>query len=408
YILYKVDQDNYGKRLPGAEFTLNSSTEEDLYTYITDQNGSFIISMPNQEEINAGAYPFKYNKLYYVIETKSPIGYELPTDPTRYYFYFSNTGEGYTPLDPSQIPEGAVDLSTTAHVVYCENIEIPVTSITVVKQWYDSSGIDITSSTDNTAISFDLYRIASTTPPSNIGDGEDDSNNVNFTYQVGYYNNSLINESTVIPKNSVVTVKVTATDDGLPDTVELTVNGSAVTIARNGTMEFSYTFTITEDTTVIGALTDWRFGNSGVASYTYVPPSATEPDTPEEPTEPEIPNNGTKIGTYSITKGSNWSWTKDDLPLTGVDENGNKVYYTYYVIEQAAANYTTTYENNSGITSGTIVINNTLKETPEYELPITGGPGIYLFTFGGLLLIIGAVLLLIYKQKRRGEEFKSS
>lgn len=67
YILYKVDQDNYGKRLPGAEFTLNSSTENNLYTYVTDQSGSFIISMPDEDEINAGAFPFEYNKLYYIV-----------------------------------------------------------------------------------------------------------------------------------------------------------------------------------------------------------------------------------------------------------------------------------------------------------------------------------------------------
>lgn len=227
---------------------------------------------------------------------------------------------------------------------------------------------------------------------------------------INFGSNELINENVVIPRNSLVTLKATANSEyGFENNLPvLKINGNTVTMERIGTLEFSYTFTITADTTVIGDWELWQFSNGGTASYTYEPPPDPDPNDPGDFKEPEIPDNGTKIGTYSITKGSNWSWAKDDLPLVGVDEGGNTVYYTYYVIEQSAANYTTSYNNNIGISSGTIVINNTLKETPTYELPLTGGLGTYLFTFGGLLLIIGAVLLLIYKQKRRGEEFQPS
>ena len=39
------------------------------------------------------------------------------------------------------------------------------------------------------------------------------------------------------------------------------------------------------------------------------------------------------------------------------------------------------------------------ENTPVYSLPSTGGPGIFVYTIGGTLLLMAAALL-IYKMKR--------
>lgn len=133
-----------------------------------------------------------------------------------------------------------------------------------------------------------------------------------------------------------------------------------------------------------------------------------DPDTGGDPDEPTKPT-GTNIGSYTISNTDNWTWIKDDLLLTGKDEAGNTLYYTYYVVEHSGANYNASYDNNDGIVSGTITIKNTESDTPVYTLPETGGGGTTPYTVGGLALMAGAGLLLLYNHsKRRKEDLESS
>ena len=88
------------------------------------------------------------------------------------------------------------------------------------------------------------------------------------------------------------------------------------------------------------------------------------------------------------------------LPVTGVDANGATLYYTYYVKEVNTSNWIG-YENNNGITEGTILMKNEVPdETPSYELPETGGIGTTPYTLGGLaMLLCGAVLFLLKRRQ---------
>ena len=81
---------------------------------------------------------------------------------------------------------------------------------------------------------------------------------------------------------------------------------------------------------------------------------------------------------------SNIKWTIEitNSAITVKDANGN--------------NITATTFQSYGETYDTYVYEN----TPVYELPSTGGPGIFLFTIGGMLLMGGAAWIL-YKNKRR-------
>lgn len=65
----------------------------------------------------------------------------------------------------------------------------------------------------------------------------------------------------------------------------------------------------------------------------------------------------------------------------------------------------------SGASWATVSGENTLlvKNPPAYKLPATGGPGTYLYTLGGLLLILAAAAILLYSRiPRRKEDIPSS
>lgn len=112
-------------------------------------------------------------------------------------------------------------------------------------------------------------------------------------------------------------------------------------------------------------------------------------------------DEGAVYKTVQITSSNDWKMTLSDLPKTGTNESGEKVTYVYYVKEHANPNYDVSYENNGGITSGTITITNKLRENPSYELPETGGTGTIWFTTGGITLMSAALLCGSVLRRRR-------
>lgn len=399
YIFYKVEENSYGKRLPGAEFTLYDSTGNALFTYTTDSNGSFVVQW--QSEGNGGYQSFDHNMLYYVQETKAPEGYQLPDEPTKYYFYFSDAADTEHTLDTSIIPENAVDLSVTAYTAYVENTKIPMTEITVNKQWFSADGSKITG-TKAGSVSFDLYRAASATPPSGGGGGGSTSGGVSwkfagYSYQepkTGTLNNVSVGDRVkiLLHMNYSCSSWMTINWEGVSDG-----NGTW----NENTYEYICTVTSNQISVTVNSNIDC-FNSLDCEVLSSSNPGDSGGETPAEPA-------GELVGTYTVSNTDGWTWTKGDLPLTGTDADGNTVYYTYYVVEHGVTNCTTAYENNGGIASGTIVIKNTESENPAYTLPETGGAGTTPYTMGGFLLMTSAALLLLYNHfKRRKEELTSS
>lgn len=101
--------------------------------------------------------------------------------------------------------------------------------------------------------------------------------------------------------------------------------------------------------------------------------------------KPTVENN--PVGTYDLTAANNWERVISDLPKTYTDSEGNTASYQYYVKEVHVDGYTTTYQNNDGITGGVIEIHNTKHQDTSYELPETGGPGTLPYIVGGLTII---------------------
>ena len=400
-ILYKVEEGNYGKTLPGAEFTLYDASKNQIGTYTTDKNGSFVIKWDEEEGT------FEHNKLYYLVETKAPEGYLMPDTPPEYYFYFSSTEDTVNKL-PDVIPEGAVDLSVSADQIYCEN-EKSTTSITVDKKWLSSGGDDITSSKGG-SVTFNLYQKSSTTPPGESGGsggGISSGGNVTVSINLGKYGpDGEIHNGTYTCKSGS-TVEFDVASWGTPvlkfgsdfwnsqDVIEpVSQSGSQPTF-------FHYRFTVTESVVVTGKTDD---NNLQTITVSITEPADSKPDP-----SPETPEDYL-VGTYTIgpnTDAHGWRLTIDNLPKQGVDDEGNTVYYTYYIVENAGS-YSASYDNNGGIASGTITVTNTESDTPGYVLPETGGAGTQLYTAGGALLTAAAGILLYIQNKRRKEGTASS
>lgn len=387
-VLYKVEQGNYGKTLPGAEFTLYDASKNQIGTYTTDSNGSFIIKWDETK--------FQYNKLYYLVETTPPEGYLKPEQPEKYWFYFSGTDT--TNKLPTDIPENAVDLSTSEEQIYCEN-EKTTTSITVDKKWVDKSGNPITDKTGS--VTFDLYQIANTTPPGESGEGTVVPPTSGIAYTI-FSNGSTVKDSGYLDAKlgSVVKIELVMNYNAQYWQPEVTLTGFAN--ASMGSWNFTdnsiYTIaqaTIASDSVVVNV------GDSAEKfEVIFTKISDPEPETPDPtPTpEPEKPYKTFTIGTNGSI---GWKYTIDGLPKKGTDEDGNTVYYTYYIKEQNGERYNASYVNNDGIVSGTITVTNTESDNPGYELPATGGTGTAPLYTMGAALSVSAGLLLVHKKKRR-------
>lgn len=154
-------------------------------------------------------------------------------------------------------------------------------------------------------------------------------------------------------------------------------------------------------------LTASRTGSVSFELYRVATPEGGQPQ-PQE-----------LVGTYTVSQTGNWTWSsskeptlpngllKEELkPLTADGETVMaKVTYTYFICElvdeETTEKYTVSYENNDGITQGTIIMKNTL-ESPKFELPQTGGPGTLAYTLAGAVLCLMAAAGLTCKRRREG------
>lgn len=390
-VICKVDKDNNAITLPGAKFKLyrwdnnkneyvivKNKDEGDVFT--TDENGEIKLSK------------LDYNTAYKLVEEKSPDGYIKNTKP--YYFYVFNSDKAKYPECKPNSFKGT--LYTSGSVIYIKN-ELDNTKITVNKKWFKHDGTEVTGQTGS-QINFELWRkIKKSNDLVNLNIDIDKYNQWNHTIK-----ENLCNSTYSIEKGSTVILYLTNSTDGghgnSKNYRDIYINSKSVeptkVVNGNGNIRtYEYTITISDDIDITGGL----YWGADLSVWSYdikiIPPKSDSADDP-------ISVVGEKYGDYVIRSTDNWSINIDKLPKEGVDNEGNKIYYTYYVKERESTNYDTSYENNEGITEGTITINNKLKENIEFELPETGIlGGNKLFILGGLLLMAGS-LIYIHKHKR--------
>ena len=410
YTFYKVDKDNYGVYLTGAQFSVYKyDTTQAIYgsepvkVYQTDNIGSFRITREEKDINGSLIFAYHYNTLYKVVETAPPEGYRLPDSPKEYYFYFSNTDDTDRAL-PEELPTGAVNLSVDSRSVYVDNIK-NTTEITVEKQWQNSNGDVVLH--DNGSVTIKLYQ-KTTQGSSSGGETGETAVSITATGKGTDVSSKIDQREVVVGSNIRIKLELNySIEQNWNWTPSITVNGNEVSGSWNladssasGHSTYTYDCLVTEN---INLNCDEDAGKIASIKITVLSqPSASFTPNAGEGTQTTL--EGTLIEpAITLNKGNNWTHTFENLPLTGKDGNGNIVTYYYYVVEDPVPNYTTSYSNNSGIQSGTITVANKATDNPEYSLPETGGPGTKLYTLGGLLLSVLSALLLYKKQKQRSE-----
>ena len=402
--LKKVAEGDYTKLLPGAVFQLRKY-ENDKFsdvenkTYTTDDSGTITI----QQGKNAEDFKFETNTLYCLVETEPPKGYALSQTPV--YFYFKDDNDSVHTLPPIEGIDQAVDLNSQSKQVYVQN-EPNLTSVTVEKKWQNSDGTKLDNPPES-SINFKLVQLVSSTPPisgssatvkGSIKSGYNGTGNAVYTFDgttpysegtvmtltITYPTaNHLQHNNRLIPKifwNGAEVTPVTETPDG-----------------DNGIVKWTYTCKLRAGLNTIGGyITDY---NSSM--HVIQEPQYTQPAAPEYQ-EKDV------YGTYTLTAAENWRMVIENLPRSNPEKTQ---YYSYKIVETTGGDgYTVTYNTESGVVGGYLVMVNTKtpeQEEPTYELPSTGSPGGTVpYTAGGAAIALAAVLCGYNsrRKRKRGEE----
>ena len=112
-----------------------------------------------------------------------------------------------------------------------------------------------------------------------------------------------------------------------------------------------------------------------------------------------------------LTKEDNWTKSYNDLPLTGKNQNGEEVTFSYYVVENPVSDYKISYSNNNGtesktasgiaVSKGTLIIKNT--KIARYTLPETGGRGTNALYFAGMAMIAISISTLMIRRAKKSK-----
>lgn len=400
----KVESGKYYNVLPGAEFKLQQYdgtqfVDVEGKTYTTNEKGQFTIEKSGADYLT--------NTLYRLVEIIPPNGYALPENPEEeaVYFYFKDTADTAHIL-PTDIPAKAVDLNSQSKQVYVEN-EPNLTSVTVEKQWRNSDDTTLDNPPES-SINFDLVQLVSSTPPIS-------SSSATVKGSIRRWNQGTGNAvytfdgTTPYSEGTVMTLTITyPSASNLQHNNKLIPkifwNGEEVTPntempdGENGIVKWTYTCRLKAGQNTIGGY---------IADYDSSGHVIQEPQY-KQPAAPEYEENGV-YRTYTLTAADNWRMVIGDLPRSNPE---GTEYYSYKIVETTSMGngYTVTYNTESGVVGGYLVMVNTKtpeQEEPVYELPSTGSPGGTVpYTAGGAAIALAAVLCGYNsrRKRKRGEE----
>lgn len=401
--LKKVAEGDYTTLLPGAVFQLRKYENGEFVdvagmTYKTDYAGTITI----QQGKNAEDFMFDTNTLYCLVETEPPEGYALSQTPV--YFYFKDADSEHK-LPTIEGIDQAVDLNSQSKQVYVQN-EPNLTSVTVEKKWQNSDGTKLDNPPES-SIGFELVQLVSSTPPissnsatvkGSIKSGYNGTGNAVYTFD----------GTTPYSEGTVMTLTITYPTANLLQYNNMLIpkifwNGAEVTPdtekpgGDNGIVKWTYTCTLKAGQNTIGGY---------IAGYDSSKHVIQEPQY-TQPAAPEYQEKGV-YGTYTLTAADNWRMVIGNLPRSNPERTE---YYSYKIVETTGGDgYTVTYNTESGVVGGYLVMVNTKtpeQEEPVYELPSTGSPGGTVpYTAGGAAIALAAVLCGYNsrRKRKRGEE----
>lgn len=401
--LKKVAEGDYTTLLPEAVFQLRKYENGEFVdvagmTYETDSAGTITI----QQGKNDGDFKFDTKTLYCLVETEPPKGYALSQTPV--YFYFKDDKDSVHTLPTIEGIDQAVDLNSQSKQVYVQN-EPNLTSVTVEKKWQNSDGTKLDNPPVN-EIKFNLVQLVSSTPPISSSSAtvkgaikSQGTGNAVYTFD----GTTPYSEGTVMTLTITYPTAINALQYNNMLIPKIFWNGAEVTPDTEkpdgdyGIVKWTYTCILKAGQNTIGGY---------IAGYDSSKHVIQEPQY-TQPTAPEYTVNKV-YGTYTLTAANNWRMVIGNLPRSNLDRTQ---YYSYKIVETTGGDgYTVTYNTESGVVGGYLVMVNTKtpeQEEPTYELPSTGSPGGTVpYTAGGAAIALAAVLCGYNsrRKRKRGEE----
>lgn len=390
-VLYKVDEDHFQKPIDGAKFTLeywDSSKKEWVMkdSQVVPKDGV------KTWDVGGSSPELDSNKLYRLIETQAPDGYERDSTP-HYFIWMDNqdnknasynaSGASYATKPDNTTGIGQNDVTIFKNVGGLLYVSNKYTRLTVKKQWAHKDGSRAAAPAGASA-TLQLRRYVRTDDPDKTCEvhihavGTAPGNDWKDSKDYGTLR---------IKRGSSLTLKISM---GWEVSVKALIDGNEY--SSFNTKDGSYTLTI-DAGHLTGANADVKLVVTSSANV----PSTVDPTDFTKPDAKESTHEVVKEFTFSDSAG----WTKDFAGLQESDESGNE--YHYEVIEEGSnVAATPIYTNNDGIQTGTITVTNTLSE--GYELPKTGGSGTVRYTTVGTAIVAVAMAFLSRRKRLGGRD----
>lgn len=363
--VYKVDSDDYTKRLPGAEFSLEklyNGSWQKVAAKDVNVDGKLVIDKNGKLDLTNLAN----NTVYRLKESQAPSGYGLNSN----YFYLvwlngkKTSSEIYNGL--SDTVKNEIGKQSNIHFFKTAGGAIYVpddySQLTVTKHWINSDGT--AAKPGASSVKVDLYQVTKKL------------NAVKVKVKVvDVYNQTKLEKEYSIAKGSSFAIDWGQYGMESKGFDWINVNGISQTFAKTDT---SFTLSaVNSDTTIQIQTKGWA--NAPAVKY-------------QDPQSMIDQSTKTKVETVTLDASNNWQKTWNNLPHE--DEYGNTYYY--YVEEESVPGYKTSYRNNDGVKYGQIdVINQEKNEI--YHLPQSGGRGLY------ALLVLGTAIVasgLAFRRKK--------
>ena len=390
--IYKVDSQDYSKKLPNAKFKLwkfNADTKE--WEAVTTDSTDVFKTNEDGEIVFSGSSEDKFlvaNTLYKLEETEAPSGYDRDENPHYFVIYQADQKKTKQDAKNDLSQQGIPNVNLDNDVSYIPNnkevsLYVPnnSNSISVKKVWVDQENKGTTPGANN--VQLQLYRVTK----------RERTYNVTLKFINNQY--STVSKTVQAAQNKPLYIKnsrwTQSSTDFVPENIKVTKNGNDF-----GSVDCSYsssgqqvvniqTKPITEDCEITITVMNnafWFDGNS--VSITH--------------DDPEVETNKQAEGEpVTLEDANGWSHTWNNL--TFQSDTGEDYYYT---VEEVGvlSGYQVSYTNNDGIQEGDITVTN--KKLDNYDLPDTGGFGTFGYYAIGALFITATLFAYIANIKKKG------
>ena len=387
--IYKVDSQDYSKKLPNAKFKLwkfNADTKE--WEAVTTDSTDVFKTNEDGEIVFSGSSEDKFlvaNTLYKLKEMEAPSGYDKDENPHYFVIYQADQKKTKQDAKNDLSQQGIPNVNLDNDVSYIPNnkevsLYVPnnSNSISVKKVWVDQENKGTTSGANN--VQLQLYRVTK----------KKKTYNVTLKFINNQY--STVSKTVQAAQNKPLSIEYfnwSVNENFVASNIKVTKNGkdfgtvTCSTIDGNGVINIQ-TSPITEDCEITITVMNNAFYFNNDVSITH--------------DEPEIEINKQSWGDPITLDDSNkWSHTWNNL--TSKSESGEDYYYT---VEEVGvpSGYQVSYANNDGIKEGDITVTN--KKLDNYDLPDTGGFGTFGYYAIGALFITATLFAYIANIKKKG------